>query len=293
MSKIIYHLLIKPLSSLPFSVLFVIADILSFLLYYIIGFRKKVVFDNLTRSFPAYSSQEIKAIAKQFYQHFSDLILESVKLFNISEAEVIRRCKVVNPELLDQYHEQGRNVALIGGHYGNWELLATALNRQIKTQAIAIYKPLKNKTFNNAMKSTRSKLGLELVPKREVREAIATAQNRSHAIIFGNDQCPSSHQKVYWVDFLNQPTAVMIGIEGYIEKYNYVVVMAKIKKIKRGFYTITFELITEQPKALAVGTLTKLHTKVLEEQILEAPAYWLWTHRRWKRSRKDYSKNIN
>ena len=148
MSQLVYYLLLKPLSRLPFSVLYFCSDILAFILYRIVGFRRKVVLENIKNAFPDYSNQQVKATAKQFYQHFCDLILESVKLFSILEEEAVKRCKVVNPELLDYYHEQGRNISLITGHYANWELAAVALNSQIKTQPIAIYKPLKNKTFD-------------------------------------------------------------------------------------------------------------------------------------------------
>ncbi len=290
--KAFYLLIIKPIAYLPLSFLFFTADILYLALFYGVGYRKRVVITQLQSSFPEKTKKEIHQIAKKFYRHFSDVLVETLKLIAISEQEIIKRCTIKNEALLHQYYEQNRNVILLMGHYGNWEFL-TALAPQMKYQLLALYAPLANPALNDIIRQSRERFSLQLIPKVAARKGISEAQKITHAIIFLTDQCPTSKQTVYWTSFLNQETAVLIGAEVYARRYNYVVLMGKMKKIKRGYYELNFELVTEHPRDLDVGIITSVHTQLLEEQIQEAPEFWLWTHRRWKREREDYVKNIN
>ncbi|NJK83214.1 MAG: lysophospholipid acyltransferase family protein [Saprospiraceae bacterium] len=290
--KLLYVLIVRPVASLPLPFLFFISDILSLALFYSVGYRKQLVKTQLEQAFPEKSAKEIQQIARKFYRHFSDILVESLKLLAISEQEIVERCRITNENILHQYYEKDRSVMILMGHYGNWEFI-TALAPQMKHQPIALYAPLANPTFDLLIRQSRVRFGLQLIPKAAARTGISEAQKIKHAIIFLTDQCPTSKQTVYWTSFLHQPTAVLIGAEVYARRYNYVVLMGKVKKIKRGYYELDFELITEHPKDLAVGMITEKHTKILEQQIKVAPEFWLWTHRRWKRKRQDYVKNIN
>lgn len=292
LGKILFFFIIKPIAYLPLPLLFFFADILGIPFLCSLAYRKHIVKTQLKQSFPEKSEKEVRQIARKFYHHFSDILVETLKLLAISEQEIITRCKIKNEALLHQYYEQNRNVMILMGHYGNWEYL-TALNPQMKHQSVVLYAPLKNPTFDNLIRQSRARFGLQLIPKASAQKGISEVQKKKHAIFFLTDQCPTSKQTVYWTSFLNQETAVLIGAEVYARRYNYVVVMSKMKKIKRGYYEMNFELITEHPRDLAVGVITATHTKLLEHQIQEAPEFWLWTHRRWKRKREDYVKNIN
>jgi KDO2-lipid IV(A) lauroyltransferase len=289
MNQFAYYFIIIPLSWLPYWVLFLISDILYYLIYYLIGFRKNVVFQNLTNSFPDKSSDDIKQLAKKFYRHFCDLIVESVKLFSISEQEIIRRSKFKNPELLNHYYDQGKSIILVAGHYGNWENFAKNCDLQMKHQAVGIYQPLTNTFMEKKFSASRSLYGVILLPKRQVKQYFTENKHLLKCVIFGADQSPSGRTKrVHWMTFLNQDTAVMFGTEKYAKEYNYPVIFAGVNKIKRGIYEIWFELLEENPPDTPHGEITEKHTRRLEQQILAQPEYYLWTHKRWKRKRSDF-----
>lgn len=287
MSRIIYYLFIKPISLLPFSVLFLLSDGLYFILFKIAGYRKKVVFGGIQRSFPEKSPKEVYEIASKFYHHFCDLIVESLKLFSITAEEMVAHCRVVNPEFIHPYRDAGQSIIIAGGHYNNWEMLATGINLQMDHLAVGIYAPLKNEFLNKKITASRSKFGIELLSKKQVRQGFEKNKDVLTAVFFGTDQSPSSSKNAYWMEFLHQDTAVLFGTEKYAKDYNYPVVFLHVYKVKRGFYEMKYELITDTPNETAYGEITEKHTRLLEADIRAQPEYWLWTHKRWKRKRED------
>ena len=287
MSRILFYLLIKPLSLLPIGVLLRISDVVFFILYYIIGYRKKVVLNNLQNSFPDKSPKEIERISKKFYQHLCDLIVESVRLFSISEQEVVERCKVVNPEIFEEYYQKGQSILVTAGHYNNWEMMAVGCNPQIPHQMMGIYSSLSNPFFDKKLKESRAKFGIDLVAKQEVKSYFLENKNRPTASFFGTDQSPSSSKRAHWMEFLNQDTAVLFGTEKYAKEYNYPVLFGYIRKVRRGYYEMEFVTVEDEPLQTAHGEITEKHTRLLEEEIKNLPQYWLWTHRRWKRKREE------
>lgn len=286
MSKLLYFLVLKPLSLLPFRLLYLLSDVFYVVIYYLIGYRKKVVFKNLKQSFPQKNEKEIEQIAQAFYAHFCDLVLETIKMFSISKSELDRRCRWTMPQQFNSYFEQGKNIVFGCGHYGNWEMGGVALSALSPLHILCIYHPLSNSFFNRKIKSSRERFGVRLVAKENLKIAIKEHFQRPSALAFGTDQSPTSRsKKLFWTRFLNQDTAVNFGLEKYAVEHDAPVFFMKIKKIKRGFYEYHFELITDTPKDLPYGEITRLHTLALEEQILEKPQYWLWTHKRWKRKK--------
>ncbi|MEM6698097.1 MAG: hypothetical protein AAF599_06860, partial [Bacteroidota bacterium] len=211
--KLLFYLLIKPLSLLPFFILYRLSDILYFLIYYLIGYRKKVVATNLKNSFPEKSEAELKKIAQQFYQYFCDYIVECLHLVSISASEFKRRVKIKNPELLQKYYEENRKIAIICGHHGNWEYAVVGAAFLIDYLGVAIYKPLSNAFFEKVVKDYRSRFGLKLIKKGNFRTEIKDYAKERVALFFIADQCPSGRQKAHWMNFLNQETAVMMGAE--------------------------------------------------------------------------------
>lgn len=287
-SFILYYLFLKPLSLLPLWVLYRISDFFYFVIYYIVKYRKKVVFQNLKNSFPTKSNKEIEAIAKEFYSHFCDLIIESLKYFSMSEKQLRRRYEIVNPQFFEPYAKQNKNIILTAGHYGNWEWLAVSLPFHCpKHLILGIYKPLKNKFFNKKMYISRSKTGLKLISPREVPAAFEKHKNILNASAFLTDQTPSNPLQCYWTNFLNQDTPVLFGTEKFAVRYNYPVIFGYITKIKRGYYKIEYKLVCENPSETKKYDITEKHTRMLEENIVNAPAYWLWSHRRWKHNRPE------
>ena len=280
---LLYYLIILPISYLPYRALYLLSDFLYLVLYRIAGYRKTVVHNNLVNSFPEKSEKEILDIEQEFFRHFCDLILESIKAFTINENEAQERFKTRNPELPNKYFEQGRNIAIVGGHYGNWELYAITVDSQIRHRTIALYKTMTNKFFDTRMTKSRSKYGLTLLSLGEYRvKGIESYQNDITATIFGSDQSPRKLQKAYWMKFLNQDTAVQFGLEKFARKYNTPVLYGDIHRLKRGHFEIEYHLVCEDPLELPEGALTEKYTKMLEEIVRERPEYWLWSHKRWK-----------
>ena len=285
MSRLLFYLIVKPLSFLPLAVLYVVSDFVSFAFYFLIGFRKKVVLTNMRNAFPEKPEREIKRLARKFYRHFTDVIVETIRLFSMSKEELLRRMRVVNPELLDPFFEQKRSVFLAAGHYNNWELAAIGLTAQVRHRAAAIYAPLANPFFDRKMKESRGRFGLVLIPKKEASAFFARPSEPPFIMVMGTDQSPTFNRNVHWTTFLNQETAVMLGTEKYSQRLNAPVVFGFIRKPARGMYELTFHLVEDQPPKTHHGVITEKHTRLLEEEILEAPEYWLWTHKRWKRKK--------
>ncbi len=285
MRQVLYYLLIKPISLLPHFILYRISDLLYLVIYYLLGYRKEVVFQNLKNSFPEKTEKEILQIAKKFYKHLCDLVLESIKTFGISEKELIKRCKVRNPELLKHYFDQGKSIIVPAGHYNNWELAATASHIQIAHQSVGAFQPMKSDFFNKIIYKSRGKFGLKLVPLKKLKSFFESYDHEPMAMLFGADQCPRNVNRAYWTTFLNQDTGVMFGSEKYAKQYDMPVIFGRIFKMKRGYYEFEFSVITDEPRSTAVGEISEAHTRILEQIIIEKPEYWLWSHKRWKRKR--------
>lgn len=285
LSYILYYLVIIPISLLPFPVLYGLSNVLYFFLYHVFGYRKKVVLTNLRNSFPEKNEVEIRKIAGLFYRHLCDVIVESLKSFTISQDEILQRMVLTNPELLNGYFDRGKSIILSGGHYNNWEWIAVGLDQQMKHQTVAIYKTLTNKFFDEKMRNTRSRYGLKMISTKKVKSFLEESKDQLTATIFANDQSPRKTDNNFWMKFLNQDTAVPFGAEKFAKDYNYPVLFGSINKVKRGFYTITFEVVENDPVNSPHGYISEKTTKLLEEQIIKEPQYWLWTHRRWKHKR--------
>lgn len=286
---LLYYLVIIPISLLPFPLLYLLSDFLYVVFYYIVGYRKKVIIGNIERSFPEKTNKEHIAIAKKFYKHFCDLILESLKTFTISESQVRKRVVCKNPEMLDKYFDQKRSVIIAGGHYNNWELFAVGFDAPLKHQAVGIYMPLSNKFFDKKMRVTRSRYGLYMISTKIVKRVFEeeARKNNLTATVFAIDQSPSNRNNCYWMEFLNQDTGVLFGVEKFAKDYNQVVVYGRINKEKRGHYSFEFFEVTETPRETAYGEITEIVTKALEKDIRALPEYWLWSHRRWKHKRPE------
>jgi len=284
-SKVIFYLIIKPISLLPYPIIYGISNVISFLFFYIIPYRKKTVTKNIKNSFPQKDKKELNTIARKFYTHLSDIIVESIKLFSITQKQIDYRFSIENPEILQTYFDQGRDVILVGGHYNNWEILAVGINQIVPHDCIGIYTKLSDPFFDDKMKSSRSKFGLKMINTREVTSNFIKKNKTPRMTIFGADQSPTYSKNIHWTNFLNQDTAVALGTERFSKKYNLPVVFCSINKWKRGIYSAKLSVLTENPQDTEDGEITEMHTSKLENQINTQPEFWLWTHKRWKRKR--------
>jgi KDO2-lipid IV(A) lauroyltransferase len=284
-NRIVYYGFVLPISLLPFPLLYLLSDFLAFLMYYVIGYRKKTVVQNLKNSFPEKSNEERTRIAKKFYRHFCDVTLESLKMFTISSEDVLNRIEYLDMDIPKKYYDRGKSIIVAMAHYNNWEVVAVSVDRSTKHNVYTIYKPLTNKYFDKKVIESRTKYGLRMIHNRTVKEDFEKMKNELTSTYFLIDQAPSVHSKPHWMTFLNQDTGVLMGAEKYAKEYDFPVLFLDMQKPKRGFYSCRYIDVTDSPRSFAEGELTEKLTRILEERIREKPEFWLWTHRRWKRKR--------
>jgi len=284
LNLLFFYGVLIPVSYLPYSVLYFLSDGLYVVIYKIVGYRKKVVLQNIANSFPEKLHEEHLRIVSDFYRHLCDLVVESIKVFTISDEQVKQRFKFINPEYINHFFEKGQRVILAGGHYNNWELFAVAIDEAISHQAVALYKPLSNKFFDEKMRSSRGRYGLKMISTKATKEEFEKKDGLC-VIIFGVDQSPGNPRTCYWADFLNQDTGMNFGAEKYAKEYNYPVLYGRINKVKRGYYTFEFSDAIAEPQKTSHGEITKRIHQLLEKDIVAQPQYWLWSHKRWKHKR--------
>jgi len=284
LNLVFYYSVLIPISRLPYRVLYFLSDGLYIIIYKLVRYRKNVVLQNIANSFPDKTSSEQQQIVGGYYKHLCDLVVESIKVFTISAAQVRERFTIINPEYIDRFYDKGQSVILAGGHYNNWELFAVAIDAPIKHKAVAIYKRLSNPFFDDKMRTSRSKYGLKMISTKSARDEFEK-EDGLRVIIFGIDQFPSRTMNCYWGQFLNQDTAMSFGVEKYAKEYNYPVLSGRINKIKRGYYSFEFTDAIEEPRQTAHGGIIRRVNYLLEQDIIAKPDYWLWSHKRWKHKR--------
>ena len=245
---ILTYPLIWILSRLPMRILYVISDFFYVLFYYVIGYRKKVVFNNIKLAFPEKSEQELTKISKKFFKHFTDLVFESVKSFSISEAEIKKRYVYKNIEVLRALEDKGKSIILMGSHYANWEWIIY-LNEMIRFTPYGAYTRMQNPYFEKKIKSSRTKFGAIFVKTSETVRMMQTNKKNGKKAVYGllSDQSPRLDKTHYWRSFLGVHVPVITGAEMLAKKFDFSIVNYNATKIKRGYYEIEFEVITENP----------------------------------------------
>ena len=285
--KISYYLLFYPLSLLPHRVLYLFSDIMSFIVHYLIGYRKSVIVNNLKKSFPNSSDQEIKKYTNRYYHHLCDLIVESIKNISITNEELLDRFSFENVEMLNELYDKKKSVVVMGGHYGSWERYALAISLSSQHKQLAIYKPFKNKFLNQKIKLIRERFGVQMISMMMTKKYFLKDPEDLKCITFGLDQWTPSPKKAYWSKFLHQDTSFYQSAEILAKEFDWAVVYCGLDKYKRGHYRGTFELLTNQAPLTADGELTEAFIRRLEANIQRDPPYWLWSHRRWKMTKEE------
>ncbi len=282
-AKFAYHCLVIPISYLPLRILYLFTDFFYLLLITVVPYRKKVIEGNIERSFPNVSKSERAKIKRQFYRHFSDLLAEGIKNLTISKGSLSKRFLVKNPEVMYQLYNQKKSVVLVSGHYNNWEWLITAQNFLFPHKAMGIGMPMTSKFWDKKINERRMRFGMNVIHSKNFKEEIEKNLHHPIAVLTLGDQSPGDSTKSYWMDFLHQKTAVAFGTELMAHQFDFAVVYFATRKIKRGYYEMELFLITENASSTEWGEITEAHTHLLEKEIIKNPAYWIWSHKRWKR----------
>lgn len=287
MQVITFYLLypvIYLIACLPFRLLYAVSDALYYLLR-LSGYRRKVVMKNLRNSFPEKPEGEIAVICDRFYRYLCDLILETLKTLRMTEAESRKRCIFHYPEWLDQLHKEHKSILIVMGHYGNWEWAGPSFTLNTPYQLIVIYRPLSHPYFEKMMTRMRTRFGTRITPvDRTLRDMIAN-KDEVTATAFIADQTATA-KNAFWTTFLQQDTAVFTGPEKLARRFDYPVVYMKITRIRRGYYDVTPELLFAHPAQSGDGEVSETFTRRLEVDIKHDPVPWLWSHKRWKHTRR-------
>lgn len=270
------------LSLLPLSVLYILADGAYLLLYFVFGYRRKVVRENLLNALPDKTLAEILVIEKRFYRYLASLVFEIIKMSNISKKEIERRFIFKNKEQVQEYLDRGESVLICAAHYGNWEWGALGIGLNFSADHYPIYKPLTNPIFDTWFKKVRSKFGNKLIAMRQTMRALQASKGKPSIFSFGNDQAPAKDESHYWTSFMHQASSVQLGIEKIAKRTNQPIFYFKINVLKRGFYEVNCVPLCLKPAGTAEFEITEMHTHFLEEIIRAKPEYWLWSHKRWK-----------
>ncbi|GGF19842.1 lysophospholipid acyltransferase family protein [Hymenobacter cavernae] len=279
--------LLMGLASLPLAVLYVIADGIYLLLAYGLRYRWKVITENLGKAFPKKSAAEVERLGKDFYRHFSQVVVEILKLQTISAEELRRRARFQNPEVMENAFQQGRTVLSLGSHAGNWEWILSSAATYFPGKSHGVYKPLSNKFFEYFMRRLRTRLGAELVPMRDTLRDMIRQRGQTRTLALLTDQAAGPEDQPYWTDFLHQDTGFYTGADRLAARFQCPVLYVGIRRVRRGYYDIILTELYDGVSPIGADEhfITEAFARQLERDIQAAPAEYLWSHRRWKHKR--------
>ena len=274
------------ISMLPFRLLYLFSDFVYLIVYYVIGYRKKTVRENLALALPHLSDEERLIIEKKSFRHWCDMFLEMIKTMTISNTEINKRFVFINMEVYKKLEAQEKSIAIMLAHYASYEWVIS-MNAYVKFSAFAIYKKLANPYFDKLVRDIRSRFKANLITTKETIPVIIENNRNKLLSIYGfaSDQSPKISSAFHWQKFMGIEVPVHTGAEMLSKKYDMNVIFLKVTKVKRGYYQASFEVLSENAKEVPNYEITDKFLKLVEQQILEAPEYYLWTHKRWKHKR--------
>ena len=296
--KILYYIIYAVwyvFSLLPMRVHYVISDLMFWLLYKLVGYRRDVVRKNLTESFPEKSEEELQRIERGFYHFFCDYLVETVKLMTISREEMKRRVVFKHAELVDEIMGSGQSIAMYLGHYCNWEWVSSIpLWLNPNAWCGQVYHPLENKDFDKLFLKIRERMDAHSIAMQDTLREVVNHKRNNQPIIIGyiSDQVPYWTNIHHWVNFLNHDTPVLTGTERIVHKMGHAVLYLDIHRVRRGYYEAELKLVTREPQKMKDFELTDIYFEMLEKSIRRSPEFWLWSHNRWKRTREEFDERF-
>ncbi len=282
------HTFLKILSKLPLAALYGLAFIFYILAYHVWRFRRDIVYTNLENSFPEKSTEEISKIATNFYRNYADVILEMIKSISIDSQALDERVNITNPQAITDFLDKGQSVIVMMAHQCNLEWLFLASCVKLSYPMDAVIKPLHNQPMNELMLKSRSRFGGKPIPAKSTITEIIKRKNVVRCFGIAPDQTPRAGDEKFWTQFLNQDTAFFVGVEKIAHLTKYPVFFMGMKRIKKGYYEASLKLIADPPYDKTTPTIIARYAQEVEAQILENPADWLWSHKRWKHKKPIY-----
>ena len=285
--QLLLYIIVYPIlwfiSILPFRLLYFFSDCVFVVIYHIIGYRKKTVQENLQLALPYLSINERLLIEKKSYRHLCDMFLEMIKTMTISREEMEKRFKFTNIDLYRDFEKKEKSIAIMVAHYASYEWVIS-MNQHIAFEGYAIYKRLNNRYFDKLVRDIRSKFKATLITTKETAPTIEQNYINKKLGVYGfaSDQSPIIHAAFHWNKFMGIEVPVHTGAEMLSKKFDMNILFLRTKKIKRGHYEASFEILSENPKEIPDYQITDDFISRVEKQIYEAPEFYLWTHNRWK-----------
>ena len=277
------------ISKLPWKLFYLFSDLICLIVYRILGYRKKVVTDNIRNAFPEKSEKEIASIRSKFYSHMCDMFLEMLKSITVKDAEIQKRYKFVNLQDFQKLEDANKSYMLLAGHHGNFEW-ANSIDLITKYTCVGVFKTIKNPRFNKLVKNIRSRFGAEVMPNKNVSKYAfskernpETRNKRLYGILA--DQTPKNTKNNHYFTFLGREVPIFVGAEILAKKLDLNYAFLKVKKVKRGFYEVEVKIISDDIKSLPNFKAAETYISMVEEQIREQPELYLWTHKRWKHAK--------
>jgi len=279
------------ISLLPWRVMYLISDVIAFILNHVIGYRKKVVIANLQIAFPEKSEKERAIIVKQFYRQFTDNFIEVIKLLSISKKELNRRF-VCDYSVINDLYSSGKNVQLLLGHFFNWEFANLAYANNLLYPFVVVYKPIESKIFGKLFSQMRKRFGTHLVAADTFRKDFSHLSKNRFCLVLVGDQNPADPENAYWTPFFGRMTPFVKGPEKGAKLYNAAVVMCNFYSVKRGYYKSEIKLLTTEPRSMPDGVITQNMVSYVEECLRRHNGNYLWSHKRWKHAFADKHKHL-
>ncbi len=279
------------ISLLPLWVFYRLSDGLYYLVYHVVRYRRRVVYANLRSSFPEKSEAEIERIAKDFYSFFCDYIVETLKLFSMGEKNIRKRMKFEGLGQVKEDFANGRSVSVYLGHYCNWEWISS-LGLHLDEQCGQIYHPLENATLDRLFLYMRGRFKAQSIKMDDTFLTILKwkKEGRKNIVGYIADQVPGYNNIHYWADFLHHDTPVFTGAERISKIMDTAVYYIDVERPRRGYYVARFIKIADSLNEHPVFFATEQYFRLLEKNIQRAPQYWLWSHKRWKRTREEFNR---
>jgi Kdo2-lipid IVA lauroyltransferase/acyltransferase len=274
----------RSLAWLPFPLIYLLAWLGYLLVYYLIGYRKKVVMQNLRNAFPEKSEREVTVLAKKFYRQLTQVILEIIKAQRMSAEDFRRRVRLVNPELIEQHTKGGQqSIILLTIHQGNWEWLLHGVTCGLNMPLDPVYKPLHNKAADKLIYDIRSQFGARPLTMAESTKDILRRRKEFRVFAMVADQSPIRTERSHWTEFMNQPAAFYMGTEAIAKMTGFPVIFGQCRRLRNGYYELEFHEVATPPYDKKSQHITDSYVHRAEQAILAQPESWLWSNRRWKR----------
>lgn len=280
--------LLISLAHLPLGVLYVLGKGIYVLMAYVVRYRKRVVLENLRNSFPEKSAVEIARLAQQFYWHFAQVMVETIKLAAMPATELKKRVLFRNPEVLERHFAAGRTVLGLSSHAGNWEWVLTSGAVWLSAHADGVYKPLSNPFFEHFLYQLRTRTGAGLIPMRDTLRDMLQRKGEVRVVSMLSDQAAGPEDRPFWTTFMHQDAGFYTSTERLAGRFRCPVVYVSIRRVRRGYYEIILTELYDGDSPLEPNSfpITAAFVRQLEQDIKLCPADYLWTHRRWKHKRQ-------